>query len=149
MFVDSKLEFCDAVDVSAAAGTALAGDVLDINETQMGGHSPSMYLVINTAVDFASAGAATVQFSLATDAQEAIATDGSATVHWTSSALDYSALVTTAQPLIIPLPMGLPTAERYWGILVTTATATTTAGSVNAFLTDTPHHTQSFPDGVN
>ena len=83
-----------------------------------------------------SGGSATGNFILASDAQAAIATDGSATVHAQSGAIAVAAL--TAGANILRSKLGAyPAAERYLGILQTTAVAAFTAGKINAFLTPT------------
>lgn len=145
--IDSTLEFCDNVSVAAAAGTALRGDVVDLGSLSLDPGYP-LYLVIGVSEAFASAGSATVQFTLATDAAAAIATNGTATVHYASRAFPYTEL-TAGKQVIIPLPMGIPANERYLGLLVTTATATTSAGSINAYLTLDAQNNVSYPDAVN
>ena len=52
--------------------------------------------------------------------------------------------------LVIPLPAGVGlTYERYLGLLVTTGGATTTAGSINAFLTRDPKKWVAYADATN
>lgn len=146
--LDENTEFCDAVDVSAAAGTALVGDVIDLGASGVNpGRGEPLYLVINVANTFTSGGSATVQFVLASDAQAAIATDGTATQHFLTEVFGYADLVAGTQ-IIVPLPSGR-LYERYLGILTTTATATTTAGAIDAFLTHTPDNWYAYPDAVN
>jgi hypothetical protein len=49
-----------------------------------------------------------------------------------------------------PLPVGtVSDYERYLGILCVTVTTTTTAGTINAFLTLDPGRWKSYPDAVN
>jgi hypothetical protein len=142
MILDERAEFADAVSVAAAAGTALIGDVMDLGVSRdVGLGEPPLYLVIQTDTEIITAGAAgTIQFQLASDAQAAIATDGSATVHLTSASLvtddaaaNSAALNAGGTILMAQLPPG--TYERYLGILCITGTTTTTAGKINAFLT--------------
>lgn len=148
MIMDEKLEFCDAQNVNAAAGTALVGDVVDL------GASPRLtnglaQLVISVSTAFTSGGSATVQFRLCSDAQAAIAVDGSETVHWMSDIFPIAQL-TVGKTLIVPLPGGnYPPYERYLGIEVVTATATTTAGAINAFITATPDEWAALADAIN
>jgi hypothetical protein len=83
MIMDERTEFADANSVAAAAGTALIGDVIDLGAVHrdMGG-GQDLFLVITTDTEIITAGAAgTIKFQLVSDAQAAIATDGSATVH--------------------------------------------------------------------
>ena len=61
-------------------------------------------------------------------------------------------VLTAGQQLVIPLPVGYGTIfpyERYLGLLVVTSSATTTAGSINAFLTFDPKGWKALPDGTN
>jgi len=51
-----------------------------------------------------------------------------------------------------PIPAGTSgNYERYLGILAVTATTTTTAGTINAFLTLDPHMAagKTYPDAIN
>jgi hypothetical protein len=95
-----------------------------------------------------SAGAATVQFQFASDAQAAIATDGSATVHAQTEAIPKATLVAGYQR-VIPLPLELPVYEEFLGILQITGTAALTAGKVNAYLTLDPPQTKAYPNSAN
>ncbi len=111
-----------------------------------------MYLVIQVTTAFATATTATVSFTLASDAGAAIATDGTATEHFISDAFDTGVLTAGAVVAVVPVPVGVSTVteyERYLGVLVTTAGATTTAGSINAFLTFDPSGWKSYADAVN
>lgn len=151
MILDERLEFCDAVDVSSTVGTSLEGDVIDLGATPQDYGSPyrPMYLVIQVTTAFATATTATAQFTLATDAAAAIATNGTATEHIITDAFDTGVLV-QGYTLQIPLPQGVGLEyERYMGILVTTAGATTTAGSINAFLTSSVSNQRLLPDAQN
>jgi len=49
----------------------------------------------------------------------------------------------------IALPMEGAVYERYLGILCVTATTTTTAGAINAFLTKDVSKWKAYPDGQN
>jgi hypothetical protein len=166
MIIDDLLEFADATSVAASAGTALIGDVIDLG----GGTGPDgvttfvphdlgngkpMYLVITIGTSIITGGSAgTVKFQLASDAQAAIATNGAATVHWDSGTYATGAAaaagITAGDKLVIPLPLDeFRTYERYLGILCVTATTTTTAGAINAFLTFDPSGWKALPDANN
>ena len=143
MIMDERTEFCDATALNTgAAGTYLIGDVYDtgndgINDVE------DLYLVIQVSTTATSGGAATGQFHLASDAAAAIATDGSATYHFSTGAIPVATLVAGYYACKVELPKG--TYERYLGILQTTGTAAFTAGAVNAFLTPTPPTFKAFP----
>lgn len=140
MILDSSLEFADNLSVAAAAGTAVLANAIDLGAAgeRIATGQPAMYLVINVATAFASAGAATVQFRLVSDSTDPASTDGTETRHWQSENFAYTRL-TAGKKLIIPLPSGDATPyERYLQLQVVTGTATTTAGAINAFLTAFP-----------
>ena len=160
MIMDERLEFADAVSVAAAAGTALIGDVIDLSSIGRDiGDGEPLWLVISVDTEIITGGSAgTLQFVLASDAQAAIATDGTATAHYTSRAFvtDDSAANDTAMnagqfPVVIALPREGPVYERYLGILAITGTTTTTAGKINAFLTlDPPRNVNRvYAEGAN
>jgi Bbp16-like protein len=158
MILDERNEFADATSVAAAAGTALIGDVIDLGAAHRDiGQGQPVYLVITTDTEIITGGSAgTLKFQLASDAQAAIATDGTATVH-----IDTGTFVTddaaanapqfNAGGVIccIPLPIEGPVYERYLGILAVTATTTTTAGKINAFLTLDPTGWDAYAEGAN
>lgn len=149
MIMDELLEFADALDVSSTAGTSLEGDVIDLGATPQDFGLAGMHLVIQVTTAFATATTAEVTFTLASDASATIATNGTATEHIITDTFDTGVLVAGYQ-LVIPLPTGSGlNYERYLGLLVTTASATTTAGSINAFLTKDPKYWRSLPDAVN
>ena len=149
MVLDELTEFCDAQALNTGgAGIYLIGDVIDLGANHRdAGNGQPMYLVISVDTAVTSGGSATVQFTLASDAQAAIATDGSATVHVSSNAIAKATLVAGYQ-IVLPVPPESPIYERYLGILQTTAVAALTAGKVNAFLTGDPHVWQSYADGI-
>lgn len=155
MILDERLEFADAVSVAAGAGTALIGDVIDLGSTSSDiGLGEDLYLVIQTATEIITGGSAgTIQFFLASDAQAAIATDGSATIHASSASLvtddagaNSAALNAGGTILAVRLPVG--TYERYLGILATIGTTTVTAGAINAFLTKDFAKWVAMPDAL-
>lgn len=160
MIMDERLEFADAVSVAAAAGTALIGDVIDTGSVARDiGSGQQLFLVITVDTEIITGGAAgTVKFQLVSDAQAAIATDGTASVHWDSgtfvtddAAANDSLLNAGAILAVVAIPMTGRVYERYLGILCITATTTTTAGKINAFLTlDPPRNvTVIYPEGAN
>lgn len=160
MIMDERLEFADAASVAAAAGTALIGDVIDLSSVHrdMGSGSP-LFLVISVDTEIITAGAAgTIQFVLASDAQAAIATDGTATSHYRSqlfvtddAAANDTQMNAGQYPVVVALPQEGTVYERFLGILAIIATTTVTAGKINAFLTlDPPRNVNViYPEGAN
>lgn len=158
MWLDERTEFADDVDVSAAAGTALIGDVIDSTVARDLGNGQPVYLVIRTGgTEIITGGTAgTLQFKFVSDAQAAISTDGTATEHLITDTFvtDDNAAnsdLFNAGGLIFmgAIPLQGPSYERYLGILAVTAVTTTTAGTVNAFLTLDPGKWQSYADADN
>ena len=157
MILDELLEFADATSVAAGAGTALIGDVIDLGATPQDlGVGRQMFLVIQTDTSIITGGAAgTIKFQLASDAQAAIATNGSATVHidtgtFVTDGDDANGLDAGAYIFVGALPSGAARAyERYLGILATIATTTVTAGAINAFLTYDLKYWKAYADGNN
>lgn len=162
MILDERLEFCDTAALNTgAAGTYLVGDVIDLiglgtgvtvigqDTTEYPGNGPhKLYLVIVADVQADSAaGAATAKFTLASDAQAAIATDGSATAHYATAAIPELTLAPGYRVCAVPLPEGAY--ERYLGILQTTAGEAFTAGKISAFLTDKPENWLAAKDNVS
>jgi hypothetical protein len=148
MILDERLEFCDATALNTgAADTYLLGDVIDIGVSRDIGNGEPLYLCIqvDTAVDSAGDGV-TLAFALASDAQAAIAVDGTATVHFSTGVIAQATLVAGAQVAVVALPLG--TYERYLGVLQTTAVEAVTAGKVNAFLTKDSHGWAAADDGI-
>lgn len=149
MILDKRNEFADATAVAAVASTALIGNVMDLG-TDGVNDVDGLYLVIQTDVEVITAAAlGTIQFQLASDAQAAIAIDGSATVH-ASSALLVTGVAAANSPalnvggtiLVVELPRGVY--ERYLGILAVIGTTTVTAGAISAFLTMDPPSWKAF-----
>jgi predicted DNA-binding protein len=143
MILDELTEFCDATALNTGgAASYLLGDVIDtggdgINDVE------HLYLVIQVSTTATSGGSATGQFHLVSDAQEAIAVNGTATYHWSSPAIAVASLVAGTYIARVQLPKGQY--ERYVGIIQTTGTAAFTAGAINAFLTPNVETYKTFP----
>lgn len=154
MILDERTEFADAVSVAAAAGTALIGDVIDAEVVRDLGNGQPIYLVIVVDTEIITGGVAgTVEFQLVSDAQAAIATDGSATVHYSTgtfvtddAAANDDKLSAGEVLACVALPLEGNAYERYLGILAVTGTTTTTAGAISAFLTLDPTGWKAYPE---
>lgn len=162
MILDERAEFCDEVSMIKTAGASyLLGDVIDLEMTGLDvGKSADLWLVISTGateiITGGSAGALT--FSLCSDAQAAIAVDGSQTTHFTTGSLvtddaaaNSAALNAGGIIAAVKLPIGAPAYERYLGIVCTVTTTNITAGTVNAYLTRDPSAVlgrMHYPDAV-
>lgn len=135
MILDERGEFCDATALNTgAAGSYLVGDVIDLGMADNGaGDSDDLYLCINVDTAVTSGGSGTYAFKLCSDAQAAIAVDGSQTIHFATALIPKATLIAGYQIAAVKLPRG--TYERYLGIVQETAVAAATAGKINAFLT--------------
>ena len=147
MIFDDRLEFVDNTALTTATGTNLQGDVIDITSSRDWGMGEPLYLVIQFTEAVTSGGSATVQFKLLSDAAAAIATDGTATQHADTGALAKT-VCTLGHRIILPIGVGV-TFERFVGITLTTATATLTAGKIDAFLTKDPVGWTAYADATN
>jgi hypothetical protein len=157
MIMDEYLEFADAVSVAGDAGTALIGDVIDMSVARDVGNSRPLYLVIQTSTEIITGGTAgTIQFKLVSDAQVAIAVDGSATEHFATAAfVTDDANANSAQLnaggiiAMVALPMEGVVYEQFLGVLAVIGTTTVTAGAINAFLTLDPPNWTAVADASN
>lgn len=150
MLLDSRSEFGDAATLIGGTGRNLIGNVMNTSVIRDLGQGVPIYLVveIETAVDSAADGA-TIQFELVSDAQAAIATDGSATEHLVSSVLAEATMVAGYQVFCVALPWEGPAYEKFLGLIANVGVEAVTAGTVNAFLTLTPHRYRAYPDAQN
>ncbi len=160
MILDERTEFADAVSVAAAAGTALIGDVIDLGAVNRDlGAFEHLFLYITVDTEIVTGGVAgTIKFQLVSDAQAAIATDGSATVHWdsgtfvTNNAAGNDSLLNAGSFLAeVPFPLQGKLYERYLGLLCIIGTTTITAGAISAGLTPDKHTNSAkhYPEGAN
>lgn len=135
MILDERNEFCDATALdTGVVASYLIGDVIDLGAVSRDiGLGEDLYCVIQIDTAVTSGGAGTVQFHLASDAQAAIAVDGTATYHLSTGVIPKATAIAGYVAMAAKIPAG--TYERYLGILQTTGTAALTAGKVNAFLT--------------
>lgn len=143
MILDDFLEFADAASVvQTGTGVANIGNVIDLTTVRDVGEGKPMYLVIQVTTDLA--GGSTVHFQLASDSSATLATSGQS-IHVRSATYTDTTL-DQGEAIVLPIPpmgYGAPIQyERYLGVQMVTATATLTAGAVNAFLTDKPPATQ-------
>jgi hypothetical protein len=149
MILDERTEFCDATALSTAAtGLALIGDVIDSSVARNVGNGKQLFLVVEVTTAVTSGGAATVAFVLASDAQAAIAVDGTASEHARTQLIAVASLVAGYRYIIAVPPEGDKPYERYLGLLQNVGVAALTAGNVNAFLTFTPNENKAYPNAI-
>lgn len=148
MILDERNEFADATALdTGGTGRVLVGDVIDLGATSSDiGNGQPLYAVIQVDTAVTSGGSATVSFEIASDAQAAIAVDGSATVHAVTAAIPKASLVAGYLVAAVALPIG--SYERYLGIIQNVGTAALTAGKINAFLTTDVAKWVATPDGI-
>lgn len=150
MILDELLEFADATALATGTGAAQCGDVIDLGAVpQDFGLGKAMYLVVQVTTAVTSAGAATVQFELVSDAAASM-TVATASRHIMTEAIGKASLV-AGYGLVFSLPPngGPEPYERYLGIVSTVGTAALTAGAINAFLTFDPQYWKSYADAAN
>lgn len=150
MLLDERTEFCDATALNTgAAGTYLIGDVIDLQVARDIGQGEPTWLVITVDTTATSGGSATGVFKLASDAQAAIATDGTATEHVVTPSKAVAAMTAGTVIFAGPVPAEGNVFERYLGILQVTGVAAFTAGKINAFLTLEYAKWKAYADATN
>ena len=150
MILDERTELADATALSTAGtGLALVGDVIDLSVARNIGNGRPVYLVIQIDTAVTSAGAATAGFVLASDAQAAIAVDGTATEHVRTALIGKATLIAGYTFVIAVPPEGSQVYERYVGILQNVGVAALTAGKINAFFTTTPKAWKALDNGIS
>jgi hypothetical protein len=141
MIVDELLEIADATSIAASAGTAVVGDVIDLEATTSDiGITDELWIVIQVTTAIVAAGAGTLALQVVSDSLSTLGGGSlaSCTLHLTTGNLVTAASTPAGQTagsvlMAAKLPSG--TYERYLGILATVATQTISAGAINAFLT--------------
>lgn len=155
MIIDSTLEFADAVSVAGSTGTNLIGSQVDTSVVRDIGQGQPVYLVLTVATTIVTGGVAgTIAFQLASDAAAAIATDGTQSIHFVTDTFvtdDTGEELQAGEVIgVYMLPANMLHAyERYLGIQAVVATAATTAGAINAFLTIDPYGWKAYADATN
>lgn len=148
MIIDKSAQFANAVALNTSGtGYFNHGDVINLqNLRDIGRGRLSLYLVILVTTAVTSAGAATVQFTLASDVQQPLRTDGvSENIHFQTAAIPKATLVATYQ-LAIPIPLqninlsgaANPAYAQYVGLQINVGTAALTAGNATAALVTDP-----------
>jgi hypothetical protein len=129
MILDSQLSLSRAQSIAAAAGDVVSTDIYDTGAAADAGIGEELYLHIATGTAVTSGGSATVQFVLQTSPVENF---GSGVVEFPlTAARALAALTANTVQYRGRLPIGL---LRYVRLVYRIATATTTAGTANAFL---------------
>lgn len=148
MILDERTEFCDATALNTGgAGSYLLGDVIDLQVARdIGQGEPVFWVVQIDTLPVSATG--TVAFSLCSDAQAAIAVDGTQTVHATTGA-KLAAALPAGTTMVIALPSESPAYERYLGVVQTTAVAAFSAGKINSFLTLDARGWKAYADAAN
>lgn len=147
--MDERLEFLDANAINTGgAGTYLLGDVIDLEIARDIGNGRVFFWC--TSIDTLPVSATgLVEFYLASDAQAAIATDGSASVHAKTGAF-LAANLPVGKMFVIPIPMEGVIYERYVGILQVVTVAAFSAGKINSWLSlDPPTRWKAYADATN
>jgi len=146
MILDKLAEFCDGTALNTGgAATYLIGSQINLGSASKNLGLTEAWLVIRveTATTVTTT-TGTLAFKLVSDDSASISTTTS-TVHLVT------ATVTGAQAAGTTLFVGkLPSGvyEQYLGILQVTGTEATTAGKIDAFITDDPNLWKAYPDAL-
>lgn len=131
MFVDKECLLSDSQDLSQTANSYYSTYCYNLGSTKGDpGSGNTLYVVICVDEAFASAGAATVQFCVIDELDTTL--DGSSRIIVQTDDIAYTTL-TLGKVIVIPIPAGLIT-QQYLGLRYDIGTATTTAGTVSAFI---------------
>jgi len=150
MIMDKLSEFCDSTALNTgAAGKYLIGDVINLEAGRDIGSGQTAWLVVQVDTTVTSGGAATLELSLSSDAQAAIAVDGTETTHMTVGTFAIAEMTAGSVLAVIAIPREGKVYEQYIGVVQTTAVAAFTAGAISAFITEDPSVWRAYPDGAN
>lgn len=130
MYVDRNLLFSDGQDLSQTEASYYSSNALDLGSTLDLGKGEPMTLVVCVDEAFDSAGAATLKIEIIDEEDKTL--DGSSIVIVSTRALAYT-LLTLGVIITLPIPAGIIT-QQFIGVKYTIGGATTTAGTVTAFL---------------
>lgn len=155
MILDELTEIADATSVAASAGTAVIGDVIDLEGTSQDiGLGEPMWIICQVDTAIVAAGSGTIQFFVVSDSLSTLgsATVASCTTHFSTSALATATSTPagqTAGSVLFATRLPAGTYERYLGVLCTIASQTVSAGKVNIFLTRDYAKWIAFADATN
>lgn len=133
MILDQLLLLCDnqAVTVDAISNVIDRGSNAPVLANYSPGFAGDLFLVVQTGTAFA--GGTSLEIKLASDSTADLAT--SPTQHASTGAIPVAQLTANKVLAVLPVPPG--DYERYVGLILD-ATGTFTAGTLKAFLTQTP-----------
>lgn len=128
MILDTQTRFSSSQSIVGGPGDIISTDVYDTTTAADRGLGQDLNLQVHLGSGVTSAGAATVQFILQTDDNIGFSSPREFPL---TAALALAALTTNSVQYRGRLPMGL---ERFVRLVYRIGTATTTAGTVTAFL---------------
>jgi hypothetical protein len=151
MIIDKRTTLADSVALNTGgAGTYLIGDVIDLGQARdIGNGNDHLYVYARVSTTCTSAGSATLNLQVVSDAQAAVAVDGSATVHIDMPTKAVADLSANEVIFIGRLPLEGNVYERYIGLLQITGTAAFTAGAVEVFMTPQAYAWKAYQEGQN
>jgi len=133
MFVDKQCLLSDSQDLSQTAGSYYSTYAYNLGHTQDPGAGRPIGVVFCVDAAFVGSGA-TVQFDIIDEEDTTL--DGSSVVIASTRAIAITSL-TLGKVFMLPIPAGIIT-QQYIGVKYTIAVATTTAGTVSAFIAFDP-----------
>jgi len=130
MYVDKQCLLSDGQDLSQTTGSYYSTYAYNLASTYDVGMGRPIAVVICVDEAFTSGGSATVTFTVIDEEDSTL--DGSS-VEIVSTRAIAIATLTLGKVIVLPIPAGIIT-QQYIGMKYTIGTATTTAGTVTAFL---------------
>lgn len=149
MLLDNFLTITTGSSIVGAIGTTTLTNVIDLGlpARNIGGGEP-MVAVIDIVAGVFGVGAF-VDFRIVTDAQDPMATDGTATIHCATGPIPRASLATGTRIVIGLERIGFVN-ERYLGVLVVVSGAATTVGTIAVSLHSGVQDTwRPYADAVN
>lgn len=143
MILDDRLEFLDNGAVNTGgAGTYVLGDQVDLGPQRrnIGGMDQALYLVLSVGMTGLVGTTGTIAFQLVSADNAALTTNPIVHAQTAAFATTASSATTTLRPGTVLAVMQVPSDlyRQFVGIRQVTATAATTGGTIDAFLTDDP-----------
>ena len=135
MLIDNEALLSSSQDLSQTTGDYYSTYAYDMGSTtgDLGSGAP-IYVVICVDAAFTSGGSATVTFNVIDEADSTL--DSSSVIIVSTRAIAIATL-TAGKVITIPVPAGLIT-QQFIGLRYDIGTATTTAGTVSAFVSLQP-----------
>lgn len=141
MILDERNTFAKGEAIPTSAGTAVLGDVIDLEVSRDIGNGRPVYWFVT--VDEAGEDGTSLQVQLVSSAAEALSAPN---IHLQTAVVPVADLTEGKMLIMASLPLEGPTYLRYLGIRTVVA-GNFTAGSIESGLTLDPKGWRAYPEG--